>query len=59
MKTIMWILYVVITNANGDLLGITEMETVFETKEACKQKAVEMRLYTENYGCRPKIVASN
>ena len=59
MKTIVWILYVVITNANGDLLGVTEMETVFETKEACKQKAVAMRLYTENYGCRPTIVASN
>ncbi|MDJ0956291.1 MAG: hypothetical protein QNI91_05530 [Arenicellales bacterium] len=59
MKTIVWVLYVVISNANGDPYGVAEMETVFESKEACKQKAVAMRLYTENYGCRPMIVASS
>ena len=55
MKTIIWILYVVITNANGDPTGVVEMETAFESKAACKQKAVSMRLYTENYGCRPRL----
>lgn len=55
MKTIVWILYVVIANANGDPMGIVEMETAFESKEACRQKAVSMRLYTENYGCRPSL----
>ncbi len=57
MKTIIWILYVVLTNANGDPSGIVEMEMTFESKEACKQKAVSMRLFSENYGCKPQFGA--
>ena len=53
MKPIMWILYVVLTNANGDPSGIVEMEQPYDSKAACKEKAVSMRLYVENYGCRP------
>ncbi len=53
MKTIVWILYVVIANANGDPFGVAEIHTVFESKHACEQRAIAMRLYVENYGCRP------
>jgi hypothetical protein len=42
---------VVLTNANGDPSGIVEMEPRFESKVTCKEKAVSMRLYIENYGC--------
>lgn len=59
MKPIIWILYVVITNANGDPASVVEMEPVFESKAACKQKAVGMRLYIENYGCRPVLSADD
>lgn len=58
MKVIVWVLYVVLTNANGDPSGIVEMEGTLESKEACKQKAVSMRLYTENYGCKPMFSES-
>ena len=59
MKTIVWVLYVVLTNANGDPSGVVEMESVYDSKEACKQKAVSMRLYSENYGCRPMLTEDN
>lgn len=55
MKTITWILYVVLSNANGDPSSVVEMEPVFSSKEACKQKAISMRLYSENYGCLPRL----
>lgn len=58
MKTVVWILYVVITNANGDPSSVVEMERIFESKEACRQHAVYMRLYSENYGCRPRFEES-
>lgn len=59
MNTLVWILYVVLSNANGDVTGIVEMEGVFESKQACKEKAVTMRLYSENYGCRPVFEEEN
>lgn len=59
MKTVIWILYVVLSNANGDATSVIEMETIFESKEACKQKAISMRLYSENYGCRPAFADSD
>jgi hypothetical protein len=55
MKIVSWILYVVITNANGDPSGIVEMEPRFDSKTTCKEKAVSMRLYIENYGCLPVL----
>ena len=59
MNTLVWILYVVLSNANGDVTGIVEMEGVYETKQACKEKAIAMRLFTENYGCRPVFAEDN
>lgn len=51
MKIVSRILYVVLTNANGDPSGIVEMEPRFESKATCTEKAASMRLYIENYGC--------
>lgn len=54
MKTIVWVLYVVLANSNGDAINIVEMEQVFESKQLCTEHAISMRLFPENYGCRPR-----